>query len=63
MRIAKIRCAVLAASLVLLNGCVLWEDGMSSYRSSHLSSSLVQYLYPQGMDRPDAPAVPTLSLP
>lgn len=46
------------AALAVISGCLSPGD-----RSRRHSSSLVNYLYPKGMEHPDKPAIPTLSLP
>jgi rhombotail lipoprotein len=49
-------CAVLGVALMTIGGC-------AAARSNHRSSSVVQYLYPEGRAQADAPQVPRLTLP
>jgi rhombotail lipoprotein len=59
MKIFQTRCVTLLfASLIALTGCAMFGPA-----SRHQASSLVHYLYPKGMNHPDRPTVPTLSLP
>ena len=48
-------CALFAMALVVIGGCAT--------RSAHRSSSVVQYLYPDGRPQVDTPQVPRLTLP
>jgi rhombotail lipoprotein len=49
---------LLCAALAMLGGCCLPDSS-----SRRQSSSLVSFLYPRGMEQPDRPAIPILSLP
>ncbi|MBI1177379.1 rhombotarget lipoprotein [bacterium] len=48
----------LTATLILTAGC-----GTFTTRSRHHSSSMIDYLYPKGLDQPVEPGIPTLRLP
>lgn len=52
------RCYLAILSAVTLTGCAMFHQSSSRY-----ATSLVQFLYPKGMEQPDTPRVPTLSLP
>jgi len=49
--------------LTALGAASLAGCAMFSQSSNRHATSLVQFLYPKGMSQPDAPSIPTLSLP